>query len=84
MRPEAEGELDSLLAELRAMLAQIEEIRALSAGPLLNESSLDAALCVDLEDAEALERYRVHPVHQPVAGRLREVAAEVVVADYEL
>jgi hypothetical protein len=77
-------ELDDLLADLRELPGKVEEIAALSAGRLLNESSLDAALCVDVSDADALQRYRDHPEHQPVVRRLREVALEIVVADYEL
>jgi hypothetical protein len=77
-------ELDDLLADLRELPGKVEEIAALSAGRLLNESSLDAALCVDVSDADALQRYRDHPEHQPVARRLREFALEIVVADYEL
>jgi hypothetical protein len=83
----AEGhgeELDDVLGELRGLPERIEEIEGLSAGRLLNESDLDAVLCVDVADAEALERYRSHPAHQPVLTRLRAVAAQLVVADYEL
>jgi hypothetical protein len=76
-------ELDDVLTELRELPGKIEEIEGLSAGPLLNESGFDAALCVDVADSDALERYRSHPAHQPVLTRLREVAAELVAADYE-
>jgi hypothetical protein len=78
-----EDELDEVLRELRDLPGQIGEIEALSTGPLLNESAMDAVLCVDLADAGALERYRAHPAHQPVLNRLREVASELVAADYE-
>ena len=78
-----QGELDEVLGELRELPGQIEEIEGLSAGPLLNESELEGVLCVDVADAEALERYRSHPAHQPVLDRLRATAAELVVADYE-
>ncbi len=78
-----EGELDEVLRELRELPDQIEEIAGLSAGRLLNESGLEAVLCVDVADADALERYRAHPAHQPVLTRLRDTAAELVVADYE-
>ncbi|MFN8215544.1 MAG: Dabb family protein [Solirubrobacterales bacterium] len=84
MAEEHGGELDALLAELRALPAAIEEIEALSAGRLLNESELEAALCVDVADAAALARYRDHPAHQPVLERLRGLAGRIVVADYEL
>lgn len=84
MKPEAAAELDSLLADLRELPDRIEEIRALSAGPLLNDSPFDAALCVDVDDREALERYRSHPAHQPSLQRLRQLAGEILAADYEL
>lgn len=84
MKPDRQSELEALLDELRSLPAQIEEIEGLSAGPLLNEARMDAALCVDLADAGALERYRAHPAHQPSLERLRDLAEEIVVADYEL
>lgn len=83
MSEEAQGELDGLLADMAAMPAEIDEIEALSAGRLLNESPHEAALCVDLADAAALETYRAHPAHQDVLERLRAGAAAIVVADYE-
>lgn len=82
MAPDRAADLEPLLEELRALPAAIEEIRGLSAGPLLNESAYDAALCVDVEDEAALERYRSHPAHAPSLARLRAVAAQIVVADY--
>jgi len=84
MKDDTEGELDGLLEALQALPGEIAEIKALSAGRLLNSSEYDAALCVDVEDSEALERYRAHPAHQPVVTRLRAVATALVVADYEL
>lgn len=82
MAPDRAADLEPLLDELRALPDAIEEIRALTAGPLLNESPHDAALCVDVDDEAALERYRSHPAHAPSLAHLREVAAEIVVADY--
>jgi hypothetical protein len=82
MTPGHDEELDGLLLDLAHLPEEIEEIVALSAGRLLNESDLDAVLCVDLADAESLERYRSHPAHQPVLAQLREMAARITVADY--
>jgi Stress responsive A/B Barrel Domain len=76
-------ELEGLLREFLQLPEQIEEIAALSAGRLLNEADFDAVLCVDVADADALERYRSHPAHQPSLTRLRSAASRVVVADYE-
>jgi hypothetical protein len=78
-----EDELDDVLRELRELPGQIEEIAALSAGRLLNESALEGALCVDLADADALGRYRSHPAHKPVLTRMRETTSQLVAADYE-
>jgi hypothetical protein len=43
-----EGDLDDVLRELRELPVQIEEIDALSAGRLVNDSELEAVLCVDV------------------------------------
>jgi hypothetical protein len=83
MEEERRHELDDLLIELRELPRKIKEIVALTAGRPLNESPLDAALCVDVSDLDALRRYREHPEHRPVLQHLLEVASEVVVADYE-
>jgi hypothetical protein len=82
MKDDAERSLDELLADLRALVGNIEEIRALSCGPLINDAPHDAALCVDLEDEEALARYRAHPAHQPVLEALRANGENLVVGDY--
>ncbi len=78
-----EGALDEVLRELRELPGQIEQIEALSAGALLNESDFEAVLCVDVADMDALESYRSHPAHQPVLSRLRATASELLAADYE-
>ena len=78
-----EDELDDVLRELRELPGQIEEIAGLSAGRLLNDSELEAVLCVDLADADALQRYRSHPAHQPVLNRMRETTSQLIAADYE-
>jgi hypothetical protein len=83
MSEETKGELDEVFEELRALPAAIEQIEALNVGRLLNDSSLEAALSVDVADRDALEAYRSHPAHQPVLKRLRGNAGELVVADYE-
>lgn len=76
--------LDAIFEELERLPGEIDEILALSCGRLINESELDAVLCVDLVDADGLERYRAHPAHQPVLQTLRRSASRIVVADYRL
>jgi hypothetical protein len=79
-----EQELPSLLAAMNELPSQIDAIVDLTVGTLLNDSPMDAALCVDVEDQDALATYRSHPAHQPVLANLRECAAQLVVADYVL
>lgn len=77
------GDLDRLIDAIERLPDQIDEIEALSCGRLLNESENDAILTVDVCDQAALERYRSHPAHQPVLEDLRDMADEIVVADYQ-
>jgi hypothetical protein len=84
MKAGREGELPALLEAIGQLPASVEAIEALSAAPLLNESRHDAVLCVDVADADALESYRSHPAHVPVAELLLDLADEAVVADYEV
>ena len=77
-----EHELDGLLESLQGLPGQIDEIVSLSAGRLVNESPYDAVLCVDVADEAALQRYRAHRAHRPVVELLRDVADELIVADY--
>jgi hypothetical protein len=82
MKDDAERSLDELLDDLRALVDDIDEIKALSCGPLINDAPHDAALCVDLRDEDALARYRAHPAHQPVLQALRVNGENLVVGDY--
>jgi hypothetical protein len=77
-------QLDAVFEELERLPDEIDEILALSCGRLINDSDLDAVLCVDLADADGLERYRSHPAHQPVLQTLRRTASRIVVADYQV
>lgn len=81
MREETLDKLDSLLDQLRGM-AEIDEVRALSADLLLNDSTHDAVLSIDIDDEAALARYVEHPVHQAAGARLVELAATIDVADF--
>lgn len=75
-------EAEALLASLRALPAQITEIRGLMLGRTINESrGHQFALTVDVDDADALARYREHPDHIPVVERLGGLSLDIVVAD---
>jgi Stress responsive A/B Barrel Domain len=74
-------ELDELIADLRALADEIDEIEAIACGRPLNATEFDAALTVDVADEAALTAYREHPAHEPVLERLRAIASTIVVAD---
>lgn len=74
-------EAEQLLADLEALPSRVPEIRGLMLGRLINEGGHQFALTVDLDDVDALTRYREHPDHVPAAQRLRALSSEVVVAD---
>jgi myo-inositol catabolism protein IolC len=74
-------EAEQLLASLRALPRQVPEIRGLMLGRPINDGAHQFALTVDLDDEEALARYRAHPDHVPVVERLRALSSKIVVAD---
>jgi hypothetical protein len=79
---EQSPEAGQLLADLEGLPGRIPEIRGLMLGRLLNESGHHQfALTVDLDDVDALARYREHPDHVPVVESLRALSSEIVVAD---
>jgi hypothetical protein len=81
---EHRGELAGLVEAIDALRGQIDEIRALACGPLLNDSEYHCALTVDVADDVALEAYRSHPAHVPVLESLRAISTGIVVADIAL
>lgn len=74
---------EELTAALAAMPARIPEILDLTVGDNVVDgpSNADLALIVDLEDREALERYRVHPDHRSVMDLIGRVTSGRSVAD---
>ncbi|MCC5806678.1 MAG: Dabb family protein [Opitutales bacterium] len=74
-----------LKRRLEALSPLVPEIRSLEAGldVLHGDASYDLALTVDLDDLDALERYRVHPEHQKVVQFVKEVTSARAAVDYE-
>ena len=72
-------------ALLDALPAEIPEIRAWSVGVdvLRSARSWDLVLVATYDDLDALERYRVHPRHEEVAGYLVEASETRASVDYE-
>jgi len=78
-------EIAEIVAALRALPPQIPEIRHYQVGldVLHSARSYDLALLSAFDDLAALERYRAHPDHVPVAQRLRAISQSMVTVDFE-
>lgn len=72
--------------QMNELPALIPEIRALEVGSnvLFPEVNWDVVLVADFDDADALERYSVHPEHQRVGKYIGEVRADRVAVDFEV
>lgn len=69
---------------LESLPAKIEEIKELEVGVNFNTSdaAFDVCLYSVFEDEKGLSAYQVHPEHVKVAGFIKEVTSERMVADY--
>jgi hypothetical protein len=87
LKPEtAAAEIAEIVAALRKLPSQIDDVRALECGldELHSERSYDFGLVVTFADQDALARYQVHPAHQAVAVRLRAASQHLVVVDHSM
>lgn len=48
-----------------------------------SERSYDIALTAKFDDVDGLNAYLKHPIHLPVSSKLRELAASIIIVDYE-
>jgi hypothetical protein len=71
-------QVDAIVAALRALPAQIPELRGYEVGPDagLVAANHDFAVVADLDDAEAWAVYRDHPAHRRVIDELISPAVE--------
>jgi hypothetical protein len=72
--------------QMNELPALIPEILSLQVGKnvLFPEVNWDVVLIADFADADALERYSVHPEHQRVGKYIGEVREDRVAVDVEL
>ncbi len=70
--PALDERLAALESGLRAMPASIPDIRHLEVGRdvVRGARSAQLVLIVDLDDLDALDRYRVHPAHRAVVEHM--------------
>ncbi|QNM95235.1 Dabb family protein [Chitinimonas koreensis] len=86
-KPEAgPAEVEAACTAFRALPAEIDEVQAFEAGVNVSPEQLDRgfshAFLLTFADADACERYRVHPAHQRFVASLQPVLAKVLVFDY--
>jgi len=85
-KPEvSKADVDELRAGLGGLPAVIPEIKAFEFGQdiLRTERSWDFALVSAFADPEAMKRYQVHPNHQVVLKKVREMSGSLAVVDFE-
>ncbi len=73
-----------LKSELEKLKSTIPEIIDYEVGINIStgSSAFDLVLISSFEDEAALERYRVHPVHQKVVEYINEITSDRRVVDY--
>ncbi|MGN1353820.1 MAG: Dabb family protein [Alloprevotella sp.] len=71
---------------LEALKGVVPEIIQIEVGINTSKSPMayDAVLTLVVEDAEALQRYRLHPEHQKISQHCHEVRSSRTVVDYYL
>lgn len=80
---------DSAITEVEKGLgglpAVIPEIMKFEFGRdvLRSERSYDFALVSEFENLDKLELYRVHPAHQKVLMKLKEICDSILIVDFE-
>lgn len=80
----ADSDKSDVLHKLLALKEVIPGILNYQLGHNVSERSqgFDAAISSTFADAASLAAYGPHPEHQKVAGRLRELADNVLVVDF--
>lgn len=76
------AEIEKGLGELPDIIPEIMEFQ-FGRDVLRSERSYDFALVSEFENLEALQRYQVHPAHQKVVAKLKEVWDSRFVVDFQ-
>ncbi|KTS84236.1 stress responsive alpha-beta barrel domain-containing protein [Microbacterium testaceum] len=74
-------QIEERLLALRDVIDEIEHLE-IGRNVVSPQTNWDVALVSQFADADALERYQVHPAHQEVAAFVRSVVAERACVDY--
>jgi hypothetical protein len=80
----SESAIAEVQKELGGLSAFIPEILEFECGMdvLRSERSYDFALVSGFENLENMKRYQVHPVHQKILAKLKEIADSILLVDF--
>lgn len=81
------AERAAVLDALRGLAATVPSLRALEVGENISPARAQGYTHIVLEtfdDRAGLEAYNTHPMHVPVAARLRAAAARLIAVDLEV
>ena len=77
------GEIEKGLGELPDIIPEIMEFQ-FGRDVLRSERSYDFALVSEFENLEAMQRYQIHPAHQKVVAKIKELCESLVVVDFQI
>ncbi|MGA2227884.1 MAG: Dabb family protein [Syntrophobacteraceae bacterium] len=77
------AEIEKGLGELPDIIPEIMEF-LFGRDVLRSERSYDFALVSEFENIEAMQRYQVHPAHQKVVAKIKELCESLVVVDFQI
>lgn len=82
----SESAIAEVEKELGGLPAIIPEIMEFEYGRdvLRSERSYDFALVSRFENLEMMQRYQVHPAHQKVVAKLKEISDSILIVDFNL
>jgi hypothetical protein len=80
----SESDIAEVKKGLGGLSAIIPEIMEFECGRdvLRSERSYDFALVARFENLEMMQRYQVHPAHQKVAAKLKEICDSILLVDF--
>jgi hypothetical protein len=78
----AVAEVEKALRELPGIIGEIMEFE-LGRDLLHSERSYDFALVSGFENLEKMQEYQVHPAHQKIVVKLKELCESILSVDFE-
>ncbi|PTV99837.1 stress responsive alpha/beta barrel protein [Halanaerobium saccharolyticum] len=80
-----EENIELAAEKLRSLKDLVEQIKFLEVGKNINQSeaAYELVLITEFESPADLDQYQIHPEHEKVKTFIGEVAAKIVLVDYE-